>query len=334
MKQIAILIGISLLLCVACKNKQNTQKKPEATSQSASKSSIEFNADSAFQHVVRQCDFGPRVPGSQAHANCGDYIVSVFESYGLEVKQQRAQQTMWDGKVFECRNIIASHLPQAAHRILLCAHWDSRPWCDADADASKHRQPVMAANDGASGVAVMLELARQIQQTAPKVGIDFICFDLEDYGVPYWDEQKAPYDGSDWCVGSRYWAQTAIEAGYAAQFGILLDMVGGENAQFRHEGYSLRYAKNIVKRIWKTAATLGYGNYFLDEDGGWATDDHVPVNEIAGIPTVDIIPCHFDSENSFGPTWHTCNDTPEHISKHTLKAVGQTLVQLLSEEQK
>ena len=318
-----------LMVCFSCKNKQTAVVAPAKQDTLVQ---LAFNADTAYQHVVRQCNFGPRVPGSDAHRLCGDYIVQTFRAYGLDVVEQQAPITTWDGKTYTCRNIIASHLPEAKERILLCAHWDCRPWCDADENVSNHRLPVMGANDGASGVGVMLELARQADSISPAIGIDFVCFDLEDYGVPYWAEAEAPIDGSDWCLGSQYWATHPHREGYTARYGILLDMVGGSSAQFRYEGYSMQYAGNVVVRIWEAARQCGYSNYFLPEDGGWATDDHVSVNQLLGIPTADIIPCHTDAGSSFGPTWHTVNDTPQNISRTTLKAVGQTLIQLLATE--
>lgn len=329
MKYYSLIFATVLLCCFSCKNKQTTVVAP---AEQNSLVSLAFNADTAYHHIVRQCDFGPRIPGSEAHTLCGDYIAQSFRQYGLKVTEQKTPITTWDGKTYTCRNIIASHLPEAKERILLCAHWDCRPWCDADDNEANHRQPVMGANDGASGVGVMLELARQIDSISPAIGIDFVCFDLEDYGIPYWAEQEAPSDGSDWCLGSQYWAAHPHQEGYTARFGILLDMVGGNAAQFRYEGYSLQFAREVTVRIWEAARLCGYSNYFIPEEGGWATDDHVPVNQLLGIPTADIIPGHINEAASFGPTWHTVNDTPKNISRPTLKAVGQTLVQLLATE--
>ena len=319
------------LLCACGGGTQNTEtgtaeKKKEPTS------NVSFSADSAYQFIVDQCDFGPRIPNSEAHEACGDYLVKKFQSYGLQVTEQKADLTAWDGVVLKARNIIASYNPQAAKRILLCAHWDCRPWADSDLNKNNHRVPVMGANDGASGVAVMLELARQCKAINPNIGVDFICFDMEDYGVPYWEMQRAPQDGSDWCLGSRYWARNPHIEGYKANYGILLDMVGGKDAKFCYEGNSLRYARNIVARVWSTADRLGYRHYFEQKDGSWATDDHVPVNVYRGIPCIDIIPYVESNDGSFGATWHTINDTPENISKDALKAVGQTLVEVLAEE--
>lgn len=327
-----IFLPFLLLLSVAltgCKN-QNQASAGQDTDTIAV-TQVQFNADSAYASVVAQCDFGPRVPGSAAHDRCGDYIVSRFKALGLSVSEQRADQKAWDGKVLHTRNIIAAYRPELADRIIICTHWESRPWADADPDSSLHREPVMAANDGASGVAVMLEVARKLEELKPELGIDFICFDSEDYGMPYWAETDDVADGSDWCLGSQYWAAHPHVPGYKARFGILLDMVGGRDARFCFEGISMRYASEVMVHVWDAAGRAGASQLFLAEQGGYAQDDHVPMNEVAGIPTIDIIP-YVEGEHTFGATWHTTQDTPENISRETLKGVGQTLLQFLSEK--
>ena len=327
-----IFLSFLLLLSVAltgCKN-QNQASAGQDTDTIAV-TQVQFNADSAYASVVAQCDFGPRVPGSAAHDRCGDYIVSRFKALGLTVSEQRADQKAWDGKVLHTRNIIAAYRPELADRIIICTHWESRPWADADPDSSLHRQPVMAANDGASGVAVMLEVARKLEELKPELGIDFICFDSEDYGMPYWAETDDVADGSDWCLGSQYWAAHPHVPGYKARFGLLLDMVGGRDARFCFEGISMRYASEVMVHVWDAAGRAGASQLFLAEQGGYAQDDHVPMNEVAGIPTIDIIP-YVEGEHTFGATWHTTQDTPENISRETLKGVGQTLLQFLSEK--
>ncbi len=312
----------------ACKSRNAAVNEP--TAQPVEVCPVQFNGDSAFAFVEKQCDFGARTPNSDAHRLCGDFLVEKFRSYGLDIVEQKMPLTAWDGKTLQSRNIIASYLPENADRIVLCAHWDCRPWCDEDPDEANHRQPVMGANDGASGVAVLLEVARNLKELKPTIGIDFICFDAEDYGCPYWADNAAT-DGSDWCLGSQYWAKNPHKAGYAARYGILLDMVGGKDARFHYEGFSLRYAQDVVGKVWSAAHTAGMEQYFPQTDGTYATDDHLPMNEVAGIPTIDIIP-YYEGEHSFSPTWHTVNDTPEHISRETLTAVGQTVLQVLSEE--
>lgn len=323
MKHLLPSLALSLVL-FSCKNApQATEAAPTTIA-----TPVKFNGDSAFVTLQAQCAFGERTPGSTAHTKCGDYIVEKFKALGLDVIEQKSEAKMWDGKTFGLRNIIAQYNPTATERIVIAAHWDSRPWADADKDTANHRLPVMAADDGASGVSVMLEVARLLKDLQPKVGVDFICFDLEDYGVPYWG--TAPADGSDWCIGSRYWANNPHKPNYTARYGILLDMVGGKDARFHFEGHSLRYASAEMARIWDAAKTAGAGAYFIPEEGTYVTDDHVPMNEIAGIPTVDIIPY---TKSGFSPIWHTRQDTPDKISKETLQAVGQTLLQVLSEEE-
>ncbi len=321
---IVILTGLT-----ACKNKKDTAA--DTASPAVALTPVKFNADSAYAFVKAQCGFGPRVPNSLAHKRCGDYLTAAFKRYGLTVTEQRQTFTGWDGTRLDGRNIIASYKPEAEERVVIAAHWDCRPWADEDPDPAKHREPVMGANDGASGVAVMLETARLIGELQPVVGVDFVCFDAEDYGAPYWGDSDE--DGKDWCLGSQYWAQQALNTGYKARYGILLDMVGGRDARFCFEGFSMRYAEHVVRRIWDTAANVGASSLFIPQDGSYATDDHLPMNEVAGIPTADIIPFVGGSNSSFGATWHTVQDTPENISRENLRLVGQTVLQMLAEEQ-
>jgi hypothetical protein len=290
-----------------------------------------FNADSAFTYCAAQCEFGPRTMNSEAHEKCADWIVAKFKQIGCEVKTQKADLQGFDGTTLKSTNIIASYNPKATTRILLCGHWDSRPWADNDPDSANHHKPVMAANDGASGIGVMIEIARQLQKDKKlKIGVDFVCFDAEDYGTPYWADHQ---DDNSWALGAQYWSKN-LPQGYEARYGILLDMVGGQGAKFYREGMSQQYANAIVKKVWRAAHQAGYGSYFPKEDGGKITDDHIPVNQNAQIPTIDIIPYYPDCQQStFGPTWHTVSDDMQHLDKATLKAVGQTLIQVLYTEE-
>ncbi len=290
-----------------------------------------FIADSAMAYCQAQCDFGPRTMNSKAHDLCEEWIINKFKGFGLEVETQKADLTGWDGTKLHSTNIIARFNPQAERRILICAHWDSRPWADNDPDSTNWHKPVLAANDGASGVGVMLEVARLLQNdTTLAIGVDLVCFDAEDYGTPQWAEKNEDSENT-WALGAQYWAKNLPE-NYKPQFGILLDMVGGQGAKFYQEQFSLRYAASIVDKVWSAARHAGYGSMFTNEVGGQITDDHIPVNE-AGIPTVDVIPFYPDCrQSSFGPTWHTVNDDMEHLDINTLKAVGQTLIQVIYSE--
>ncbi|MGM9716216.1 MAG: M28 family peptidase [Prevotella sp.] len=292
----------------------------------------EFNADSAYAFTQAQCDFGTRAMNTPSHDRCADWIAARFEAYGCTVSRQHADLRGYDGTVLKSQNIIARYRPEVTTRILLCAHWDSRPWADNDPDSANWRKPIMAANDAASGVAVMLEIARLLQQdNTLALGVDFVCFDAEDWGVPQW-ATDTDGDGS-WALGAQHFA-AHLPQGYEARYGILLDMVGGQGARFYREGVSLQYAPEIVKKVWRAARQAGFGSYFPKQDGGMVTDDHVPLNEVARIPTIDIIPYYPDcAQSSFGPTWHTLADDMEHIDRQTLKAVGQTVIQVLYTEE-
>jgi len=337
MKNLPIYLLVAFTM-ISCGNSKST-KNEERETRSEEPVGIVFHADSALLYCQQQCDFGPRTMNSEAHERCGEWIANKFESFGMEVTKQNATLVGYDGTPLKSTNIIASYNPEAQDRILICAHWDSRPWADNDPDEANHKKPVMAANDGASGVGVMLEIARLLSQLPIDngkliIGIDFICFDAEDWGTPQWAESKDD-DGDTWALGAQYWAEHPHRNGYKARFGILLDMVGGQGAKFYQEGVSLYFAQSIVKKVWQAAETVGFGSYFVNDQGGTITDDHLPVNQKAGIPCIDIIPYYPDcKQSSFGPTWHTVNDDMNHLDKNTLQAVGQTLVQVIFGEGK
>ena len=323
-----VFMACMLLTTTSCKTGDNKK-----TSDTAEKivTVPDFNADNAYQYIQAQVDFGPRVPNSKEHVACGEYLAQKLEEYGAKVTNQYADLLAFNGTILKARNIIGSYNPENKKRILLFAHWDSRPWSDEDPDAKNHHTPVLGANDGASGVGVLLEIARLINQEAPTLGIDIIFFDAEDYGAPrfYKGNRKDEY----WCLGSQYWSRNPHAEGYNARFGILLDMVGGKDATFYREHYSEKYAKSVNKKVWKKAKELGYSSTFIDEEGGGAVDDHLFVNEIARIPSIDIVPNIVDAErSSFGDFWHTINDDMSGIDKKTLKAVGQTVLAVIYNE--
>ena len=321
-----------LLLLVSCgQTKKNTNQRDTIEMVSCP----QFNAENALHHIQAQCALGPRVPGTAAWKACGDSIVSWFSALGLEVSEQNTNVTVYDGSSVPCRNITARLNPDNLDRIMLCAHWDSRPWADNDADEKNHKTPVLAANDAASGVAVMLELARILAQADTiNTGIDFVCFDVEDYGTPQWYEGEVENEENTWCLGAQKWCERAAQDGYQARFGILFDMVGGRGSTFSREGFSMYYAQPVVDLLWHIAQQLGYGHYFPLSDGGNITDDHVNVNRITRVPCIDIVPYHTDGPSSFGPTWHTTNDTPENIDPNVLEAVGQSVLQLIYNDAK
>ncbi len=330
MQKIAILLLCLALGMNACKEKPKT-KETQAAKPSFAKN---FNADSAYQYIVKQVAFGPRVPNTPAHQKCGDYMVSELKKNGFEVIEQRFSPKTFYGKTLKARNIIGSFNPAATKRILLAAHWDARPV--SDKDSLIKNKAFDAANDGGSGVGILLEVARAIHaaQTKPNVGVDIIFFDAEDDGER--EDQATvnlPKDLTTWwCLGSQYWAANLHKPGYSAYYGILLDMAGAKNATFPKEGYSIQLAGSIVNNIWATASTLGHAKYFIDAEGGGITDDHVPVNTVAKIPMVDILHQEVSSTRTFGAYHHTQADNMKVIDKETLRAVGETVLQTLYNE--
>lgn len=312
----------------------NTKKSTVETAGAMLPVGPAFVADSAYAFCQQQCDFGPRTMNSEAHDRCGEWIAQKFRDYGMEVTLQQADLRGYDGTTLKSTNIIAKYRPEQTERILLCAHWDSRPWADNDPDEANHHKPVMAANDGASGVAVMLEVARLISSDTLAVGVDFVCFDAEDWGTPQWADSEGN-DADTWALGAQYWAEnfTLHPSPFTIRYGILLDMVGGQGAKFYQEQVSTYYAPDVVRKVWAAAEAVGYGSLFPKDEGHGITDDHVPVNQKAKIPCIDIIPYYPDCDASgFGPTWHTVNDDMQHIDRNTLQAVGQTMIQVLFSE--
>jgi hypothetical protein len=242
-----------------------------------------------------------------------------MKSWSDNVSIQQGVLKAYDGTNLKFRNIITSFNPEAKRRVLLFAHWDTRPW--SDQDSIDPMKPSLGADDGGSGVAVLMEIARQLSTQKPTVGIDLAFFDAEDWGK----EGGGPGSEDSYALGTQYWAKNPHVAGYTADYGILLDMVGAKDAQFRFEGLSYDRAGSVLQKVWSQAAQLGYSNYFLNQDGGWVTDDHVYVNAI-GIPAIDIIHTRINEASGFPPHWHTHRDNMDVIDRSTLKAVGQTLL--------
>lgn len=331
MRRVAVIWPLILLFAMfGCKEKKSEKK----TLVERVKPKIEipsFNQDSAYQFIAAQLAFGPRVPNTSGHTQCAAFLSEKLRTYTPSVYVQDAKVRAFDGTILNIKNIIASFNAEKQNRVFLAAHWDSRPFADHDKDPSKRNQPIPGANDGASGVGVLLEIARVIQKNPPSVGIDIILFDAEDYG-PHDDSQQAS-ENEDWGLGSQYWSRNTHIPGYRARYGILLDMVGAANARFPHEGFSRMYAPDILKKVWGTAKMLGYGDFFIDQPGAYINDDHYYVNTIRKIPTIDII--HLDpssSNGTFFEQWHTMDDDLDIIDPFTLKVVGETVLKVIYEE--
>lgn len=323
-RNIILLILFSTAIFMGCsstgKSSENVKEQTDAFTQV-----MDFNGDSAYNLVSAQCDFGPRVPNTVAHRRCGDFLINKLKSYGANVIVQSPILTAYDGTKLNAHNIIGEFAPEKDRRILLLAHWDCRPWADSDPNPENHKNPVMGANDGASGVGVLLEIARLLQKKRPNLGVDIMFVDAEDWGDNSGTSSDSEYT---WALGTQYWVANPHRMGYRPIFGILLDMVGAVGSQFSQEYFSMQYAPAVVKEVWNMAERSGYGNYFIKRTGGAITDDHVFINR-AGIPTIDIIAMDATSPNGFFPQWHTVDDTMEHIDRSTLKAVGQTITNLI-----
>ncbi len=291
-----------------------------------------FNEDSAYFFIQTQVKFGPRVPNTIAHQKAAEYFVEQFSKNGANVMIQEFESSTFDNHRLKLKNIIASYFPQMKKRILLAAHWDTRPF--ADKDLQKKDTPFDGANDGASGVGVLLEIARVLANSkSPNVGIDIILFDGEDWGEKEGMTSIKPPQGQDswWCLGSQYWTKNKHKKNYTASYGILLDMVGARRAQFYREEGSLEYASKTVEKVWNISTQIGYSDYFIKQNVGGITDDHVFVNQLSKIPMIDIVP-YQAGIGFFGDYHHTTKDNMSLISKETLKAVGTTLLYVLYSE--
>lgn len=311
------LILTSVLALTACAGKKT---EVAASDDVAPEVVVNFDADSAYSYVERQVAFGPRVPNTETHRRCGEWLASELRRRGADVTEQRADLTAFDGTVLKAVNILGRFNTESPDRLLLLAHWDCRPWADQDPNPDNRKKPVDGANDGASGVGVLLEIARQLSEKAPGKGVDILFVDAEDWGT----------EGSEdsWALGARYFMEHPPVEGYLPDEAILLDMVGGKDAVFCREYFSEQAAPRLAQSLWGIAASRGYGDLFLNKLGGAVTDDHVQLIE-KGVPAVDIIEYHPEQESGFNPHWHTVSDNMENIDRATLKAVGETVMQYL-----
>ncbi len=306
-------------MLAACANdaKQPIEDMAPAPPPREAKPVPKFDRDSAYAYVEQQVAFGPRVVNSEAHARTRKWLVDKLESFGAEVREQNFEAVAFDGTPLSATNIIARYSPELEDRILLSAHWDTRPFADSDLEDDPNAV-VNGADDGGSGVGVLLEVARQLGMNKPDIGVDIVLFDAEDYG------KSGGGGGNSWGLGSQYYAKN-VQAP-KPRFGILLDMVGARDANFAVESYSEKYAPTIVGKVWRLANSMGYGSYYVNERGGAVIDDHYYVNTIANIPTIDIINLPKDAEGQFVDHWHTGNDNMDVIDKRTLRAAGQVVL--------
>lgn len=325
----------SLLILFACEGSKKSID--QAANQTARRAITvpSFNSDSAYTFIEQQVAFGPRVPNTASHMECANFLIGKFQSYDADVTTQQFSEQAYDGTVLHLTNIIASYNPDVRKRILLGAHWDTRPYADKDVEG--RYEPIDGANDGGSGVGILLEVARILSQNEqPQIGIDIILFDGEDYGE-HEDVEDTPLKNGLvqiwWCLGSQYWAKHPHKPKYSAYYGILLDMVGAQNARFYKEGGSMQFAPKVVKKVWNTARSLGYSNYFINTNSPGIMDDHIFVNRDAKIPMINIVEHEPNSPSYyFGNYHHTRRDNMSIIDKQTLQAVGETVLYTIYNE--
>lgn len=313
-------ILLATLALAACGKGSASTEAAETPSAETTLSAAPFDADSAYAYVERQVAFGPRVPGTEAHRRAGEWLAAELRRHGAEVILQKTDLTAFDGTRLPAVNIFGRFNPEASQRILLLAHWDCRPWADKDPDPTRRKEPVDGANDGASGVGVLLEIARQLGVSDSGKGVDILFVDAEDWGT---DNNE-----NSWALGTRYFVENPPVDDYRPHEAILLDMVGGEGARFCREYFSQQTAPALNDAIWRTGSALGYNSLFINRMGGAVTDDHIQLIE-HGIPAIDIIEFNPDAESGFNPRWHTTSDNMEGIDRATLKAVGETVATYL-----
>ncbi len=318
-----IILNISLLLLLTgCSN--DRPERVESPIELKDQEEIyipEFDKEQAFNYLIAQTEFGPRNPGSVGHQQCLQYLTFELQKYADAVNQQSFRHTGYGGRSYRMTNIIASFNLESTNRILLGAHWDTRPRAEHDPDPDRRDEPILGANDGASGVAVLLEIARLLSKHPPSIGVDIILFDGEDYG--------REGDLDQYCLGAKHFARN-MPSGFRPRFGIIVDMVGDKEARFPRERNSLQHAPWVVDLIWNTARNLNIYQ-FENRQGGPIYDDHVPLNE-AGIPTALIIDSDligYDDPDERRGYWHTTMDTPEQCSPESLGAVGRVLTEII-----
>lgn len=284
-----------------------------------------FDGQAAKVFVDKQVAFGPRVPNSEGHKKCKEWLVSTFQSFGAKVQEQDFTATSFNNIELNGTNIIARYNPEVKERVILAAHWDTRPFADKDPDQLKQSDPILGADDGGSGVGVLLEIAKNLQAHPIPMGVDLILFDAEDYG-----DDKGE-DVNSWGLGSQHWAKNPHLSVQDVKYGILLDMVGAKGAKFYQEGFSLQNAGPLVRKIWDLARLMKKDQLFINQKSPPVIDDHFFVMKYFGMPMVDIINRPSD-EFGFGKHWHTHGDNMEVIDANVLGAVGQVVTAVIYKE--
>lgn len=329
-KTLLLTAAASLLLFFACTSNNGGSDSDTSTYVPAAPTDYsqvaipQFSADSAYAYVERQLAFGNRIPGTKGWERCASWLVAQIGRFCDTVIVQDFRAVLWDGSAVPGKNIIGMLNPKADRRILLAAHWDSRSWADHDPNEGNQHKPVPGANDGASGAAVLLEMARIMRSMPPSVGVDFILFDVEDQGGAEW---SGIHDETEWCKGSQHWAANRHQPFASYTYGILFDMVGTHHPRFTKEGISRYFAPGLTDNLWAAAASLGYGDIFVNESTPEILDDHYFVNNIAHIPTADIV--QNSGTTSFFEHWHTINDDLSSVNRETLRIVADVAMKTI-----
>ncbi|MEO6866115.1 MAG: M28 family peptidase [Gemmatimonadaceae bacterium] len=286
------------------------------------KSKTGFDGEAAYRYAGTQVSFGPRIPGSPGWQKAGDWIVAQMRTRADTVIEQRWMHKLANGDSLPMRNIIARFRPTATDRVLYVTHWDTRPIADSDPNPANRTKPILGANDGASGVGLFVALGDLLKKTPPNVGVDLLFVDGEDYG------SFGP-PNVDVLIGSTYFASHLPSPGYQPIFGILFDMIGDKDLNIYQEQNSLARAPEVVTRVWKTAADLGYSQYFLPQTGQAIIDDHIPLLE-AGLRVIDVIDIDYGPPNN--SYHHTLADTMDKISAQSLGVVGDVAAALVTNQ--
>lgn len=325
LRLLALLVPV-LLFVASCKPDTPPASTKTETAQPKIVKIPSFQGQNAYNYVEEQLAFGYRYPGSEGHTQVIEYLHKKLESYGADVQRQNFKVDFLGKTDVPATNIIATYNPEMNKRVLLAAHFDSR--LVAEKDTTRQDQPIMGADDGASGVAVLLEIARLIHENGIELGVDIILFDAEDQGI---GGEDGPQD--TWCLGAQHWSKNPHEANYKAKYGILLDMVGAQNARFGKEAISMQAAPQLMNKVWRLAQNMGYSNYFQDFDAGGVMDDHYYVILNRKIPMIDIINRPVgETDHGFGHYHHTHADNIDIIDPNTLKAVGKVVTAVIYNE--
>jgi len=322
--KLCIIVIISIASLMSCGGDTATATKAEP--KKAPVKIPAFNAEGAYAHLEKQLSFGPRNPGSEGHVACKDWMIKQFEEYGAEVIAQNFTANLYTGDSYPAWNIIAQFNPKHKKRVILSAHWDTRFIGEEDDDKEMREKPIPGADDGGSGTAVLIEIAKILGENPIDLGVDIILWDAEDQG------QRGVRQDELWCLGSQYWSKNKHTKKYRAKYGINLDMIGAKNPRFGKEQYSQMYAKVTLDKFWALAQNMGYKDMFVNETVGAITDDHMFVNKLAKIPMIDIINTPIGNKNAFIKEWHTHDDDISAIDKRSLRIVGQVVTAAIYKE--